>query len=265
MLQGPKAVLNPVAPLPGPDEPRPTDVGLHTEQVVQLHTGLTDDDEGHGSIRWTGGPQPHITHSRHVRALTPGPLAGLLHVTPLDLAPIGQCKGVGTLPFHEECTPVGRRDMAHELRIAKPTIGHNYRRRQRHATSAERRHASIEHDLEPVQFVPARRPRPYGVWPTNGKVDGDDQFALADDDDEEDPINAGEDPVFLPTPPGTYEAQLLAIFFEYRVIAHPGPLPAAARRGTCGGGIAPQRDQHLQTQAAEPLEPRALGQRTEQA
>src|SRR5262245_25928288 len=88
MLQGPKTVLYPVAPLPCPYQPWPADVGCQTEQVVQRHTRLMDDDEGHGPIRGTGGPQPHITHARHVRALTPRPLAGLLQVTPLDLAPI---------------------------------------------------------------------------------------------------------------------------------------------------------------------------------
>src|SRR5215831_16151504 len=98
VLQCAKTVLDPVAPLPGPDEPWPADVGLQTEQVVQRYTGLMDDNEGHGPIRWTGGPQPHITHSRHVRALTPGPIALVLHVLPLNLVPIGQCKGVGTLP-----------------------------------------------------------------------------------------------------------------------------------------------------------------------
>src|SRR4029453_11681019 len=107
VLQGPKAVLNPVAPLPCPDEPRPANVSLQTEQVVRLHTGLMDDDEGHRPIRWTGGPQPHIAHSRHVRALTPGPIAGLLQVTPLDLAPIRPLEGAGTLPFDEECPLVG--------------------------------------------------------------------------------------------------------------------------------------------------------------
>jgi hypothetical protein len=127
VLQGPKTVLDPVAPLPGPDEPWPADVGLQTEQVVQFHTRLMDDDDGHGPICWTGGPQPRIAHTGDVRALTPGPLAGLLQVTPLDLASIGQCEGVGTLPFYEERPCVGRRDMAHELRIAKPTIGDDHR------------------------------------------------------------------------------------------------------------------------------------------
>src|SRR5215467_12996794 len=102
MLQSPKAVLDPGAPLPRPDEPRPADGGLHTEQVVQRHTRLMDNDDGDGPIRWTGGPQPYIPHSRHVRAVTPGPIVGLLQVTPLDLAPICQLEDIGAFPFHQE-------------------------------------------------------------------------------------------------------------------------------------------------------------------
>ncbi len=40
--------------------------------------------------------------------------------------------------------------------------------------------------------------------------------------------------------------QLFPILFEHRVIADPGPLPAAARGRTRVGGMAPQRHQHLQ-------------------
>jgi hypothetical protein len=97
-----------------------------------------------------------------------------------------------------------RGDVAHELRIAEPTICDDHRRRQRHATSVERRHAAIQHALEPVQFVAAQRPRAYGVGPTDGKVDWDDQFALTDHHDQQDAINTREYPVFLPTPPGAH-------------------------------------------------------------
>jgi hypothetical protein len=102
---------------------------------------------------------------------------------------------------------VGGGYKADELRIAKPTIGHDYRRGQLHATSAECRHTSIQHALYPVQFVPARPPRALRVWPTDGKIDGHHQLAITDDHDQEDPINAGEHPVFLPTPPGANMAK----------------------------------------------------------
>jgi hypothetical protein len=89
--------------------------------------------------------------------------------------------------------------------------------------------------------------------------------ALADDHDQQHPINAREYPVFLAAPPGAHEAQLLAILFEHGIIAYPGPLPAAARRLTRTGSIVPQWEQQLQTQASEALDPGTFGQRPEQA
>src|SRR5437870_49725 len=130
------------------------------------------------------------------------PLARMPQVLPVDLAPVCEREDIRAFPFHEEGTLVCRGHVAHELRIAEPTIRDNQRRRQLHAASAESRHASIEHDLHPVQFVAARRPRTCGVWPTDGKVDGDDQLALADHHDKQHTVNTREHPVFLATPPG---------------------------------------------------------------
>src|SRR4030095_5075759 len=90
------------------------------------------------------------------------------------------------------------------------------------------------------------------------------QFAITDPHAQQDAINPGEHPVFLPTPPGTNQAQLIAVLLEYRVIGDPGPLPAAACSLTRAGGIAPQRYQHVQAQTAEPLDPGAFGERAEQ-
>src|SRR5215470_17118968 len=119
VLQGPKTVLDPVPPLPRPDEPRPTDRGVEAHHVERLLPGLTDHDDRHHAVRRAGGPQPCIAHAGDVRTVTPGPIAWLLQVVALDLLPIGQFEGVDTLPFHEECTLVGRGYMAHELRITK--------------------------------------------------------------------------------------------------------------------------------------------------
>src|SRR5688572_29847616 len=88
VLQSPKAILDPVAPLPRPDEPRPADGRVETHYVELLLPGLTDHDERHCAIRWTGRPQPRIAHAGDLRAVTPGPIARLLQVTPLDLPPI---------------------------------------------------------------------------------------------------------------------------------------------------------------------------------
>src|SRR5262245_5951905 len=53
VLQGAKTVLDPGAPLPGPDEPWPADGCVETHHVELLFPGLTDHDEGHGTIRRT--------------------------------------------------------------------------------------------------------------------------------------------------------------------------------------------------------------------
>src|SRR5262245_33503032 len=168
VLQGAKTVLDPVAPLPRPDEPWPADGRGKTHHVELLLPGLTDHDECHGAIRWAGRPQPRIAYPRDLLAVPPGPLAVLLQVVALDLPSIGQVEGVGTLPFHQEGAFVGRRNMARELRIAKPAIGDDHRRGQLDAALAECRHTSIEHALDPVQFVAARRSRAWRVWPTDG-------------------------------------------------------------------------------------------------
>src|SRR5215468_4293691 len=89
VLQGPETVLDPVAPLPRPDEPRPADGRVETHHVELLLPGCTDHDERHGPICRTGGPQPCIAHARDLWALTPGPIAVLLQVVALDLPPIG--------------------------------------------------------------------------------------------------------------------------------------------------------------------------------
>src|SRR5215471_10953457 len=84
MLEGPKAVLDPMAPLPGPDEPRPADGCVETHDVVLLFPGLLHHEEGHGAIRRIHCPQPYITHPRDLKAVTPGSIALVLQVLPLD-------------------------------------------------------------------------------------------------------------------------------------------------------------------------------------
>src|SRR5215510_16187013 len=178
VLQGPKTILDPPAPLPGPDEPWPADGRIEAHHVELLLPGLTDYDDRHRTIRRTGRTQPRIAHPRHLRARPPGPLALMLQVGPLDLAPIRQREDIGTFPFYEEGTLVCHSHVAHELRIAKPAIGDNHRRGQRHAASAECCHASIQHHLYPVQFVAAWSPWAGGVGTPDGKVDGHHFFFL---------------------------------------------------------------------------------------
>ena len=62
VLEGPETMLDPVATLPCPDEPRPTDSGFETHYIELLLPGFTDYDECHGAIRWTGRLQPHTRY-----------------------------------------------------------------------------------------------------------------------------------------------------------------------------------------------------------
>jgi hypothetical protein len=89
VLQGPKAVLDPVASLPCSYEPWPADDRVETHHVELLLLGFTDHNERHCAIRRAGGPQPGIAHSRDLRTLTPWPLPALLQVVTFDLPPIG--------------------------------------------------------------------------------------------------------------------------------------------------------------------------------
>src|SRR5438552_4976087 len=99
VLQGPKTVLDPVAPLPCSYEPRRADGRVETHHVELLRPRLTDHDERHCAIRRTRRPQTRKAHAGDLRAVTPGPIALRLQVLPPDLAPIGQLEDIRTLPF----------------------------------------------------------------------------------------------------------------------------------------------------------------------
>src|SRR5262245_5973229 len=88
VLQGPKTVLDPVAPLPRPNDPWCADGRVETHHVELLLPGLINDDAGYRTIRRTGRAQPRIAHPRSLLAMPPRPIAVLLQVTSLDLAPV---------------------------------------------------------------------------------------------------------------------------------------------------------------------------------
>jgi hypothetical protein len=151
--------------------------------------------------------------------------------------------------------------MLHQLRVAKPAISDHQRRGQLQAPAPKSQQPLIEHRPCPAQFITTRSPRPNGIGPPNGKVHRHDQAPIPNDHHQQEAINARQHALVLAAPPGAHESQLLPIFFEYTVIGDPGPLPATAGGGTLVLDMAPQRDEHLQPQASEPLEPGALGQR----
>src|SRR5215211_3340401 len=89
VLQGPKTILDPVAPLPCSYESWPAGGRVQTHHVKLLLLGLVNHDERHGTIRRTRRSQPCIAHPRHLLAIPPRPLAVLLQVVAFDLPPIG--------------------------------------------------------------------------------------------------------------------------------------------------------------------------------
>src|SRR5262252_9372067 len=84
VLQGAKTVLDPVAPLPRSYKPWATDGGCETHHVELLFPGFADHDDRHRTIRRTGGPQPRIAQAGDLWAVTPGPRALMLQITPSD-------------------------------------------------------------------------------------------------------------------------------------------------------------------------------------
>jgi hypothetical protein len=74
-----------------------------------------DDDEGHGPIRWAGGPQPYITAPRDLGTITPEPITELRQVTPCDLASVWERKDIRRFPFDEEGALVCRGHMAQSI------------------------------------------------------------------------------------------------------------------------------------------------------
>ena len=64
----------------------------------------------------------------------------------------------------------------------------------------------------------------------------------------------------LPTVPRTNELQVLPVFAKYRVIPHPGPLPATAGSGAHRLDMTPQGTEDIVAELPQTLEPGALGQ-----
>src|SRR5437762_14270777 len=85
VFQGPKTVLDPVAPLPCPYEAWPADGRVETHHIELIFPSRIDHDERHHAIGCTGGPEPRIAHFRDLLAVPPRPLAVLLQVVALTL------------------------------------------------------------------------------------------------------------------------------------------------------------------------------------
>jgi hypothetical protein len=97
-----------------------------------------------------------------------------------------------------------------------------------------------------VEFVLAAPPRAFGIGAPDGKVDGDDELAIANDNSEQDAINAGHGAFVLTAPPPADEPELLTVLSEDGIIDDPSPLPATVGRGAFALSVAPNGDENLQ-------------------
>src|SRR2546430_7657368 len=195
----------------------------------------------------------------------PGPIVSFHQVRAFDLASVFQGKGIGAFALHQQGPLMRFRDVAHELRVAEPTIGHDHRGGERYALFGKSRQAFIEHVLGQVELVVAAPPRAFGIGPTDGKVERDDALAIANDDQEEDTIEAGHSAFELPAVPRADEPELFTVFAENGIINDPSPLPATLGGGAFLLGVAPHGEENLTAQASQSFKPRACGQSAQQS
>jgi hypothetical protein len=259
VLHEAKHLLHPVALIPSLNHPGHLDVERHRDEVKRLCPRLVDDHKQNLTISATSSPHPHIATARGMETGLPGPRIGLNQVRTLDLLAIFKGKGIGAFALHPQGALMRVGDMAHELGVAEPTIGHQHRLGQRHAAFGKGRQALIEHVLG-LELVLAFAPRPFGIGAADGKVNRDDQFAIANDHEPQDPINAKDGSLERATPPAAHEAEVAAVFSAHRIVDDPSPLPTALGGGTLGLSMAPDAQENLKAQTPEPFEPGAFGE-----
>ncbi len=199
-----------------------------------------------------------------MKTLLPGPMVDFHHVRAFDLASVFQGKGIGAFALHQQGPLMRFRDVAHEFRVAEPTIGHDHRGGERDALFGKSRQALIEHVLGQVELVVAASPRAFGIGPTDGKVKRDDELAIANDNQEEDTIDAGHGAFELPAVPRANEPELFTVFAENSIIDDPSPLPATVGGGAFILGMAPNGEEHLKAQASQAFKPGSFGQSAQQ-
>ena len=156
-----------------------------------------------------------------------------------------------------------RGHLLHPLRVAQPPLGHHHGGRQAQPAAAAGHQTHIAQALDHVQCGVAGRSRTLRVGTTHGTSHRDDPRPIANDHDEQHPIDTSAHPFLLATPPCPHQPQLPAVFFEDALIDAPGPLPATQRGGTLVVAMAPQRHQHRVPQAAQARHPSTLGQRAQ--
>jgi hypothetical protein len=66
--------------------------------------------------------------------------------------------------------------------------------------------------LGQIELVLAFAPRPFGIGTSDGKVNRDDEFAIANNHKQQHAINAKDGALELATVPAAHESEVLAIF-----------------------------------------------------
>src|SRR5262249_50059842 len=138
-------------------------------------------------------------------------------------------------------------------------------RRQPPAPTRQSRPRPVQHDLQPGQLVAARSARPCRVRTAHREVHGHDQLPLANDHEQQQPIDPQPDAWFLAAPPHAYQPQLPTGLPEQTVIPHPRPWPPTVGRRAFGLEVPPQPDQPRLPQALQALDPLPLRQRAQDA
>jgi hypothetical protein len=119
-------------------------------------------------------------------------------------------------------------DVAHQLRVAEPTIGDGHGRRQVQAASGQGRQALIAHALDPRELGATACSGPLRVGPTHGKVHRHDELAIAHDYQPEHAIDTADHTLVLATVPLTDQCKVLTVLAKHGIVNGPCPLPATA-------------------------------------
>src|SRR4030095_7981111 len=250
--------------IPGLHEPRYLERQGQRDQREGLLTGFVDHDEENLTIGWTPGAPPHIAAARCRKTLLPGPMVGLYQGRAFDLASVFAGEGIGAFALHQQGPLRCVGDVAQHLAVAEPPIGHDQRGGEWQSALGKSCQALLEHALGQGELVLTASPGACGGGAAEGKVDRDEQCAIANDDQEEHPIATGHGVFALATVPGADEPELRAVCPEDGVINDPSTLRPTARGGTLVLGMAPKGDETLKAQAPQAFEPGSFGQSAEQ-
>jgi len=177
---------------------------------------------------------------------------------PVNFAPIFEIEGVGGFALNEQGALMRVGHVAHQFRVTKPAIGYDDGRGQLKAAPGQRGEGLIEHGLRPLELGVAAPPRSLRVGPSHRKVNGHDQSAIANDHEQQHPINTANHALVLSTVPVAHQFEGTAIFAEDGIVDHRGELPAAARRRAHRLGASPNGADDVLAELSQAFKPGAF-------